>query len=110
LENSNIIEALKLNAGILREFIGAIPDKDIKKRRKDFWTIYEHLEHLVVTQVMLYRRIDNFIKAEKPVIKAYTPDDKPKSAGTKTAGELLGDFSKWRDKQLELIQSCDIGV
>jgi hypothetical protein len=107
MKNSEILDALKLNIDILYKFIISIPEEAIMKRRKDYWTIYEHLEHMVVTQDMLYHRIDNFIKEEEPVIKPYNPEDKPKSNKKRTVKELLEAFSKWRNKQVGLIESCD---
>jgi uncharacterized damage-inducible protein DinB len=107
MRNSQLVEALKLNTDILKTFISSIPEDAMMNRRKDFWTIYEHLVHLVETQALLHHRIELFINEESPVMTPYNPEGAPESDEKKTAGELLEEFSNWRNKQVELIETCD---
>jgi uncharacterized damage-inducible protein DinB len=104
-----LIDGLRLNIAILRDFIAAIPEGEIEKRRKeDYWSIREHLSHLVITQIMLCKRLELFIKEERPVIVPYVPEGKPDTEGKakKPIGELLDSFEKWRERQLGFIESC----
>lgn len=106
MKNEMIVEALKLNAEVLSGFIKSIPEEAMMKRRKDFWTIYEHLDHLASAQAMLCGRIENFIQEEKPVVKPYNPADKPVIKKMRTITKLLEDFSKLRAKQVVLLEGC----
>jgi uncharacterized damage-inducible protein DinB len=109
----NLIDALRLNVPVLRGFVAAIPEAELTRRRRpEFWTIHEHLGHLVVTQVMLCRRIELFIKEERPVIVPYVPEDRPKpeSSAAKSGRELVEGFARWREKQLGLLESCPPGT
>jgi len=111
MRNSQLVEALKLNADILNTFIRSIPDQAIMERRKNFWTIHEHLEHLAEMQPILYQRIVNVINEEEPVITPYYPEDNPESGERrKTVEELLEAFSSWRSKQVALIETCDESI
>lgn len=113
MKNQVLIDGLRLNVSILSDFIAAIPEEQLHKRRNEgFWTIHEHLNHLVITQVMLCRRLELFIKEERPVIVPFVPDDKPKGENTaaKAGRELVEGFAKWREKQLQLIETCPAGV
>ena len=113
MANQILIDSLRLNISILRDFIAAIPDGELRRRRHaDYWTIHEHLNHLVITQLMLCRRIELFIKEDRPVIVPFVPDDKPKdeSSASKSVRELLDAFAKWREKQLQLLETCPAGV
>ena len=102
-----LAEALKSNAEILSTFVRSIPEDALQTRRQDFWTIYEHLAHLVETQAMLHHRIELFMEEEAPVMTPYNPPDTPDTDEKKSVEELLEAFSSWRSKQVELIESCD---
>jgi hypothetical protein len=106
MDRSKLIDALRLNKDILTSFIERIPQESVVKRRKDFWTIFEHIEHLTQSQVMLYHRIEAFINETKPVIKSFMPDNKPKMDTSKSVKHLLDIFAIWRDKQAVLISAC----
>ena len=105
MSHSQLIEALKLNAEILNTFVRSIPEDAMIARRQDFWTIYEHLLHLVETQVMLHHRIELFIAEEAPVMIPFNPEGTPESE--RSIEELLEAFSSWRGKQVELLETCD---
>lgn len=103
-----LLEGLANSAKVLGDMVAAIPPAELERVRKPgFWTIMKHLNHLVITQIMLTRRIELFIKEEKPSIQPYTPQDNEDSPQAfKSAQELLDTFRKWRDKQLAMIESC----
>jgi hypothetical protein len=106
MKRDEVIRALELGSVIFTDFIRAIPEKTIMARRRDFWTIYEHIEHLAAAQVALSRRIENFIKEDKPVIKPFNPDEKSHNGTTRSVDELLGTFSKWRAMQVAMLKEC----
>ena len=58
---------------------------------------------------MLFKRLELFVKEEKPEIKPYIPDQKSESSrsGNKPIRDLVAAFAKWRKRQLELIESCE---
>jgi protein-S-isoprenylcysteine O-methyltransferase Ste14 len=99
------IVALENNKKILTCFVERMAEEEIDRRIKDYWTIYEHIDHLVSTQRMLFGRIEQFIKEESPVMKPYTPDNKP-NAGEASVKELINMFYDIRDKQIKLIKKA----
>jgi hypothetical protein len=99
------IVALENNKKILIQFVERMTEAEINRRIKDYWTIYEHVDHLVLTQVMLLGRIEQFIKEESPVMKPYTPDDKPET-GKALTKDLVNEFCEIRDKQIKLIKGA----
>jgi uncharacterized damage-inducible protein DinB len=108
-----LIESLRLDTVILRDFIEAIPADRIEERRNDdFWTIREHVSHLALTQIMLCKRIEVLMKEEHAVIVPYVPDEKPHEdePAKKPIGELLDTFGKWRERQIRLLESCGDAV
>jgi uncharacterized damage-inducible protein DinB len=108
---NDFINGLSINKNILKQFVSIINENDIHERIKDFWTIYEHIDHLVVTQKMLLARIQQFIVEDKPIIKPYIPENKPIVEDTKkTAKELVDEFIKIRDMQISLIKRAKRNV
>jgi DinB superfamily len=103
------IIALENNKKMLRQFVGRMTEQEINNRIKDYWTIYEHIDHLVVCQKMLFGRIEQFINEETPVMKPYTPDDKPKT-GKASVEKLIQEFYVYRDKQIKSIKKAKKGV
>jgi hypothetical protein len=113
MDRSALIEGLRLNVVILRDFIGAIPaDKIDERRNEEYWTIREHVSHLAMTQIMLCKRIELLMKEERAVIVPYVPEEKPgeRENAPKPIGELLDAFSKWRERQIRLLESCGDAV
>jgi hypothetical protein len=105
---SSFINALKENSLILKQFIESMSDKEIHHKIKNYWTIYDHLEHLVITQIMLLKRLELFIKEENPVIVPFVPEDKPKSAeNLKSISGLLEKYAMFRAKQIAVIEKAD---
>jgi uncharacterized damage-inducible protein DinB len=101
-----LLRSLKDNKAILRQFLESMTEEEIHRKIKDYWTIYEHLEHLVETQQVILKRIELFIREAAPTLVPYTPDKAPeaKSSPPSTA-QLLDQFDKWRDKQLDLVKN-----
>jgi len=99
------IIALAKNKKILQQFVKQMTEEEINRRIKDYWTIYEHIDHLVVCQKMLLGRLEQFLKEDTPVMKPYNPEDKPK-AGKASVEELIADFCEIRDKQIKLIKQA----
>ena len=103
----DLIAGLTVNKGILRQLISTMEPEAIKRRIKDYWTIYEHLDHLVVTQKMLLGRIKQFLAEDRPTMKPYIPEDKPEvENASKSAAQLVGEFERLRDEQLVLIKKA----
>jgi hypothetical protein len=112
MTKETLLTALKVNAEVLSDMVGAIPAVELERVRKPgYWTIMKHLNHLVITQIMLTRRVELFIKEERPSIQPYTPRDNEDSPQAfKDAKELVEGFAKWREKQIKLIEGCDAKV
>ena len=110
LKNDFVI-GLSNNKNIFKQLVSVINENDIHKRIKDFWTIYEHIDHLVVTQKMLLGRIQQFIVEDKPIMKPYIPEDKPTVENDKkSAKDLVEEFIKIRDLQIGLIKKTKRNV
>ena len=110
LKNDFVI-GLSNNKNILKQLVLVINENDIHKRIKDFWTIYEHIDHLVVTQKMLLGRIQQFIVEDKPIMKPYIPEDKPTVENDKkSAKDLVEEFIKIRDLQIGIIKKAKRNV
>ncbi|UCF96684.1 MAG: DinB family protein [Spirochaetaceae bacterium] len=105
-----LIQGLKLGSGILEDFLAGIPEAALhRKRREDFWSLYEHVEHLAITQLMLYKRLERFVKEEHPEFVPYFPDEKEekREKKIKPVAEILSSYRRWRDKQVQLIEKAD---
>jgi hypothetical protein len=108
---NDFVIGLTNNKNILKQFVSIISENDIHKRIKDFWTIYEHIDHLVVTQKMLLGRIQQFIVEDNPIMKPYIPEDNPTvEDAKKSAKELVEEFIKLRDLQIGLMKKAKRSV
>lgn len=104
----DLLAGLTCNKRILRQFVSVIEPEAIRRRIKDYWTIYEHMDHLVVTQKMLLGRIRQFLVEERPVMKPYIPEDKPEvENASKSPAELVDEFEKLRDEQIALVKKAN---
>jgi hypothetical protein len=107
----NLISSISNNKVILKQFVSCMKQNEINNRIKDYWTIYEHVDHLLITQKMLLGRIQQFIVEEKPAMKPYIPEDKPKIENSKKSiNELVIEFCKLRDMQIALIKRANKNV
>jgi len=110
LESLNaILEGLALTPQILRELVEAIPSQHLTViRRPGFWSIQDHLIHLVDVQPMLYARLVRFRDEEQPEFVPYLPDPtvppqpKPELAD---AGAAVREFGARREKMLARIEA-----
>ena len=76
MSHRELIQALKLYPAILKDFVNAIPlDKLHHRLGPGFWTVYEHLEHLVLTQQVIQQRLETIRDHEKPQIVPFNPDE-----------------------------------
>jgi uncharacterized damage-inducible protein DinB len=106
----DLLEVLELNENILCQFVAQMSDSEITNRIKNYWTIYEHLEHLTLCQKMLLGRIKQFIEEDSPLIRTYTPENEKKSNVKKTVKNLLDEFCELRKKQIQLIKDAQSTV
>ena len=109
MSRKQLVEALKLNPVILKDFVAAIPEPALDRRRGEgFWTIYEHLLHLVETQEVIQGRLELIRDQARPVITPFVPRElpRPRGGGRPSAGELAGHFAGWRERQLRLIEAA----
>jgi uncharacterized damage-inducible protein DinB len=105
----HLLEGLKRSPVILQDFVAAIPADALDRRRGDgFWTIYEHLLHLVETQEVILGRLERIRDSDHPVITPFVPRELPRAKGVvrPSAGELVRQFTGWRERQLELIEAA----
>lgn len=109
-ENDRILlNSLKSAPEIISNYISAIPEKERNHRRRDdFWTIREHLIHLIEAQNILYERILRFKNEPDPVIKPYFPENDEINVDLNhSIHDLLDKFRAIRKKQADLLESLD---
>jgi uncharacterized damage-inducible protein DinB len=101
-----MVEALRLNPAVLKDFVAAIPQAVLHRRRgESYWTIYEHLLHLVETQEVMHKRLELIRDQPRPVIRPYAPE-RLEGAKKPSAGELVAEFGRWRESQLRIIEAA----
>jgi uncharacterized damage-inducible protein DinB len=110
--HEDLIEALRRMPGVLAEFLREVPEEELHRRRgAGFWTLYEHLEHLVTVQDVLFRRLELIRDEEHPQIKPYAPEEGGEQAGVRTAPlaveALLALFTRRRARQVEIVEAAD---
>jgi hypothetical protein len=107
-----LLEGLKLGPRILEDFVGGISEALLhRKRRERFWSLYEHVEHLALTQLMLFKRLERFVKEERPQFVPYFPEEEePREKKIKPVTEILSVYRRWRDKQVALIEGADASL
>jgi uncharacterized damage-inducible protein DinB len=102
----NLYQTLKLSIDIISGYIKSIPEELIDKRRKeDFWTVKQHVMHLLNTQSLLFDRLNKFKNDDYPVIVPYFPENDAIKETDLSINDLLDQFIVIRNKQLELIDS-----
>jgi hypothetical protein len=104
-----LISAFPANKAILRQFVGSMSEEEIHRRIRNYWTIYEHIDHLVETQAISLERIGLFLREERPVIVPFVPDGIP-DTGKKSVAELLDSFDDYRSRQVELVEKAPARV
>jgi len=105
MDKKTYIVSLANNAEILRDFVEKMSPDEIHARIKDYWTIYQHVEHLAESQKVLLRRMNLFLSEARPVIKPYAPNGD--AAPAKRPIEFhLDEFEKLRNQQVVLIKDA----
>ena len=102
----DFVKVLELNKNILCQFISKMTDMEINNRIKNFWTIYEHLEHLTFSQNILLGRIKQFMEDENPIIKPFGAEDRTYMEKY-SVKELLERYCELRDKQIKIIKDTN---
>jgi hypothetical protein len=108
IEN-DFVNVLESNKNILCQFIGKMTEMEINYRIKDYWTIYEHIEHLTFSQNIVLGRIKQFFEEDHPKIK-------PFGAGGRmfterhSVKELLQKYCELRNDQIKLIKNATRGT
>jgi uncharacterized damage-inducible protein DinB len=101
-----LVEALKLSPMVLKDFVAAIPPAALHRRRGEgYWTIYEHLLHLVETQEVIQKRLELIRDQAQPVITPYAPK-RLAAEQQPSAAALVGEFARWRERQVRLIEAA----
>jgi hypothetical protein len=111
--HGELIQGLKLGTKILEDFVSGVPEAQLHSRRREgFWSLYDHVEHLAETQSMLSKRLERFVKEERPEFVPYFPDEQEekKEKTIKPISEILTSYARWRDKQVKLIESGDAAL
>jgi uncharacterized damage-inducible protein DinB len=107
----DLLEGLKRSPRILTEFIRAVPEDKLHRRRGEgFWTIAEHADHLANAQIMLFDRLQRFMAEDHPVFTPFVPgngEDRITPAPMETAA-ALDQFAWYRERQLLLLENADI--
>jgi hypothetical protein len=108
MKRVELIAGLRNNVPVLRGLVASMDPQTIERRIKDYWTVKEHLEHLVVCQRMLLGRMEQFLVEARPIMKPYVPGDAP--LAMKSVADMLDEFENFRGKQLELIEGASDAV
>ena len=107
MKHPELLKVLELNKTVLRQLISVMTEAEIQRRIKDYWTVYEHLAHLVEAQEVAVRRIGRFLHEEAPAIVPFSPDKAPETASKPASAEsLLEVFCQHRDTQLTLLRKA----
>jgi hypothetical protein len=119
MAREDLIAALGATPGVLADFLAEVSPAELRRRRgQGFWTLGEHLEHLVQVQEVLLHRLELIQEREGGVITPYVPEEHPpgKDAGAREGEghpgqrgvrELLEEFTRLRRRQLRLIEAAD---
>jgi hypothetical protein len=100
-----IIVSLKNNVEILKTFLGNMSHDEIMHRVKDYWTIYQHVEHLAESQKVLLHRMNLFLSEEKPVIKPYGPNGNDAAVRLPIQSHV-DEFERLRNQQIVVIRNA----
>jgi uncharacterized damage-inducible protein DinB len=103
----DFIKVLELNKNLLTQLIESMTETEINNKIKDYWTIYEHLVHLVQSQKVFTDRIKIFENDDNPIMIPSGPEkDGSKNATEKQKNikELLKEFCELRNEQIEYIK------
>ena len=103
-----LVQGLKQGPVLLEDMVSGIGAEELQHRRREgFWSLYEHIEHLAVTQLMLFKRLERFGKEEHPEFVPYFPDkeESKEEKKPKPVADILAGYRRWREKQVQLIEA-----
>jgi hypothetical protein len=107
MSHKDMFQVLELNKSVLKQFFGVMTEAEVHKRIRSYWTIGEHLSHLVDSQAVTVKRIELIYEQDAPRIVPFTPnDDDVKNAKKASTAELLETFCQRRDAQLKLLKKA----
>ena len=99
------VPVLRNNLAMLESFISEI-DSPGDSRGPEHWSIARHLAHIAETQEMLFHRLEAFLENEHPRFDPFFPVDEEADKREQPVEVLLGEFSSWRKKQIEIIEGA----
>ena len=99
----DFIQALTINSVILENFIASMNSEEISNKIKDYWTIHKHLDHLVKSQEVILKRLQQFIEEDSPTMKPYKPANEVNSK-LQDIQDLITKFKEIRSQQIDLIK------
>jgi len=99
-----MFKELELSKAVLRQFLSVMTEAEVHRRIHDYWTIAEHLSHLVESQSITLRRIGIILAEDTPRLVPFTPDGSALQKRQETTEELLDTFCRTRDDQLRLLK------
>ncbi len=113
MSTAPLIEALRQYPVIVKEFLQSIPEAKLHARHGEgFWTIYEHLEHMVLTQEVIHQRLELVRDEERPQIVPFNPDEHheevPAGVPVRSVDRLVEEYAGWRRKQLAIIEAASL--
>ena len=107
----DLLETLRRAPGILSQLVKSIPESRLDLRRGEgFWTIAEHVGHLVQVQPMLLQRFERFVQEEHPAFIPYLPGEGEEESAPPARMETacaLDQFATYRIRQLEFLEQVD---
>jgi uncharacterized damage-inducible protein DinB len=109
-DKNSVLAGLANTPKILAAFVADIPEELRQRRRgQGFWTIAEHLDHLALVQPMLHKRLQRFVKEEKPSFVPFIPEsgEEQREKSCLSAEQALHQFTTIRRNQLELLFAVD---
>ncbi|MEJ2688685.1 MAG: DinB family protein [Deltaproteobacteria bacterium] len=107
----DLLAGLRRTSNILSAFVASIPEASMDLRRGEgFWTIAEHVGHLVQVQSMLLDRLQRFMAEDHPEFIPYLPDSDQPESPLPPRMEMTAakeQFAAIREKQLALLENAD---
>lgn len=104
-----LITGLRGMPALLAEFVESIPSEQQHiRRKKNFWTIAEHVVHLAEVQPMLLERLQRIQNEDKAVFVPFFPGDEDETPPepAMTVSQALEQFSTYRKRQLDLVENA----
>ena len=111
MKKEEYITQLEKSVTVLEDLIRTIPaDRLTREFGGTVWSVHTHIHHLALTQSMLQKRIQLFLKQAFPQIVPYFPGDEGKKPVLKPIPELVALFKNWRTKQIDSVKTAEESV